>query len=74
MKTKSEEVFENFLTLNNILFQRIEEVKEKASHRPDYLVQVGNSELIFEVKELTGRFGASPASIFAARYKDRGSK
>ena len=52
MKTKSEEVFESFLTLNNIPFKRIEEVQESGSRRPDYSVQVGNCELIFEVKEL----------------------
>ena len=52
MRTKSEEVFERFLTINNVLFQKIEEVPAKGAHRPDYLVQVGNCELIFEVKEL----------------------
>lgn len=52
MKTRSEDVFENFLTLNNVPFQRIEEVKEKGSHRPDYLVKVGDFVLMVEVKEL----------------------
>jgi len=52
MKTKSEEVFESFLALNNVPFQKIEEVKEKASYRPDYLLQVGDLRLAVEVKEL----------------------
>jgi hypothetical protein len=60
MKTKSEEVFESFLALNNVPFKKIEEVREKASHRPDYLVQVGNFELIFEVKQLEGSFRGVP--------------
>ena len=52
MKTKSEEVFESFLTLNGLVFQKIEEVLKKGAHRPDYLVEVGDRKLIFEVKEL----------------------
>lgn len=59
MKTKSEEVFESFLTLYNLPFQKIEEVHEKGARRPDYFVHVGNCGLILEVKELTedGKFG-----------------
>ncbi len=53
MKTKSEEIFENFLNLNNLSFEKIEEVLVKGAHRPDYLVQVGNGQIVFEVKELT---------------------
>lgn len=49
MKTKSEELFENFLIRNNLLFEKIE---EEASPRPDYLVTVRNLQLMFEVKEL----------------------
>lgn len=52
MKTKSEEVFESFLTLNNIPFKKIEEIKEKASYRPDYLLHIGDLKLVVEVKEL----------------------
>jgi hypothetical protein len=33
MKTKSEEVFESFLTLNCLPFQKVEEVLERAAHR-----------------------------------------
>lgn len=49
MKTKSEELFESFLTLNNVPFKKI---KEETSPRPDYLVTAGNLKLVFEVKEL----------------------
>ena len=53
MKTKSEELFETFLNLNNLSFQKIEEVLVKGARRPDYLVEVGKSQVMFEVKELT---------------------
>jgi hypothetical protein len=49
MKTTSEEMFEKFLTENNLPFEKI---KEEDSPRPDYLVQVGELKLVFEVKEL----------------------
>ena len=49
MKTRSEDVFESFLTTNNLAFEKI---KEEALPRPDYLVQIGALKLIFEVKEL----------------------
>ncbi len=49
MKTKSEDVFESFLTGNNIPFEKIE---EEASPRPDYLVHAGGTKIVFEVKEL----------------------
>lgn len=52
MKTKSEQLFEDFLTANHVQFEKIEEVKEKAARRPDYLVSIGNLQLIFELKEL----------------------
>ena len=52
MSTKSEELFEEFLAAHQIRFSRIEEVKEKGESRPDYLVDLGASELIFEVKQL----------------------
>jgi hypothetical protein len=53
MKTKSEEVFERFLALNSLSFEKIEEVNETAAFRPDYLVLLGDVRLVFEVKELT---------------------
>lgn len=49
MKTKSESLFEEFLAINNLLFQKIE---EDVTSRPDYRVSVGGSEIIFELKEL----------------------
>lgn len=52
MKTKSETLFEKFLTAHNVQFEKIEEVKEKAANRPDYLVTLGNVQLVFELKEL----------------------
>jgi hypothetical protein len=62
VKTRSEELFEFFLTCNHLTFSKIE---EETSHRPDYLVEAGTIKLIFEVKELTedNNFGvvADPA-------------
>ena len=56
MKTKSESLFEEFLTVNNLPFEKI---KEDTTPRPDYRVSVGGSEIIFELKELAenGNFG-----------------
>lgn len=50
MKTKSEQIFELFLATHNVAFEKIEEA---TTHRPDYLVSIGEAKLIFEVKELT---------------------
>jgi hypothetical protein len=52
MNTKSEELFEAFLTSHGVRFSRIEEVKEKGARRPDYLVEVGDLRIVFEVKQL----------------------
>ena len=52
MKTKSEQLFETFLTANNVQFEKIEEIKERGAYRPDYLVTLGNLQLVFELKEL----------------------
>jgi hypothetical protein len=49
MKTKSESLFEGFLTTNNLSFEKIE---ENTTPRPDYRVSVGGSDIIFEIKEL----------------------
>lgn len=49
MRTKSEQVFEGFLSDNNLAF---EEIKTAATSRPDYLVRIGESKLVFEIKEL----------------------
>lgn len=50
MKTKSEGLFEEFLTTNKLLFEKI---KEDTSRRPDYRVFVSGCKIIFEIKELT---------------------
>ncbi len=49
MKTKSESLFEGFLTVNNVPFEKI---KEDTTPRPDYLVSVGGVKIVFELKEL----------------------
>jgi hypothetical protein len=49
MKTKSESLFEEFLTVNNVPFEKI---KEDTTPRPDYRVSVGGVEIVFELKEL----------------------
>ena len=50
MKTKSEAIFETFLSVNDLPFQKIE---EETSPRPDYLVSIGPLKVFFEVKELS---------------------
>jgi hypothetical protein len=56
MKTKSEGLFEKFLTVNNLPFEKI---KEDTTPRPDYRVSVAGGEIIFEIKQLEedGDFG-----------------
>jgi hypothetical protein len=49
MKTRSEEILEAFLAANAVSFQKI---AEDTTHRPDYLVSLGEARLILEVKEL----------------------
>src|SRR5262245_50629387 len=50
MKTTSELAFETFLSENDLTFEKI---KEGTTRRPDYLVQLGDLKLMFEIKELT---------------------
>jgi hypothetical protein len=52
MNTKSEDLFEDFLNSNSVRFSRIEEVQEKGARRPDYLVEIGDLRIVFEVKQL----------------------
>jgi hypothetical protein len=52
MKTTSELAFESFLSENNLTFNKIEEAKEDGARRPDYLVQIGDIKLMFEIKGL----------------------
>lgn len=49
MKTKSEALFEAFLAVNKLPFEKVE---EEATPRPDYLVSVGSVRIMFELKEL----------------------
>ncbi len=48
-KTLSEEIFEKFLHDNELKFSKI---KEARSPRPDYIVEIGELNIVFEVKEL----------------------
>ena len=50
MKTTSEVQFEKFLRDNWLAFDR---VKEQTTPRPDYLVQIGDAKVLFEVKEIS---------------------
>jgi hypothetical protein len=50
MKTKSEQIFEEFLAINNVIFEKIEEA---STPRPDYLLLTGGAKVVFELKELT---------------------
>jgi hypothetical protein len=52
VNTKSEALFEEFLHSNGARFSRIEEVKEKDAKRPDYIVEIGDVRIMFEVKQL----------------------
>jgi len=49
MKTTSELELEKFLTENALPFERVE---EQTTPRPDYLVRIGDLQLLFEVKEI----------------------
>jgi hypothetical protein len=70
MKTKSEDLFEGFLAINNLLFEKI---KEDISPRPDYRVSVGGSEIIFELKELAedGNFGLTDLPSYQEQFAHR---
>ena len=48
-KTKSEILFEEFLSTHNLQFEPIEIMN---SPRPDYVVTIGSSKVVVEVKEL----------------------
>ncbi|HEY6340564.1 MAG TPA: hypothetical protein VIY49_03655 [Bryobacteraceae bacterium] len=49
-RTKSEGLFERFLTDNGLEFERI---REDTSSRPDYLVRIAETNVIFEIKEIS---------------------
>jgi hypothetical protein len=63
MKTKSESLFEEFLTVNNLAFEKIE---EDTTPRPDYRVSVGGCVIIFEIKELAEdrNFGVAKDPVY----------
>ncbi len=48
--TKSKLLFEQFLYFHNVHFSR---VPEGADRRPDYLINIGDTSVLFEIKELT---------------------
>jgi hypothetical protein len=83
MNTKSEDLFEAFLTANGVGFSRIEETQnQKGARRPDYLVENDGLKIIFEVKQLgdaaaeraqlTGGWSSTPGA--AVRQVIAGSK
>lgn len=61
-KTKSEEVFEDFLFRHQLAF---EPIPATGSPRPDYLLTCGRVKIIFEVKELTAdeNFATEPFKV-----------
>lgn len=78
MNTKSEDLFEDFLNSNGVRFSRIEEVKEKGAKRPDYLMEIGDLKIVFEVKQfgddedderahLTGGWSSTPGAQLRQR-------
>jgi len=72
-QTKSESLFEDFLTDHNIAFERI---NEAASPRPDYLVTASDLKLIFEIKELSpdqdfGRAGIVYSRTVGSHVRER---
>jgi len=67
MNTKSEDLFEEFLQSNGVRFSRIGEVKEKGAKRPDYLVEIGDLKIMFEVKQLGDDEDAERAQLTGER-------
>jgi hypothetical protein len=61
-KTKSESVFETFLSQHQIPF---EPIPASESRRPDYLVTCGSAKIVFEVKELSvdENFSMEPLTV-----------
>jgi hypothetical protein len=64
MNTKSEDLFEAFLTANSVAFSRIEEAQnQKGARRPDYLVEGDGLKIIFEIKQLDEDPAAERAQV-----------
>lgn len=61
-KTKSESIFESFLSLHQIPF---EPIPASESPRPDYLVTCGAEQIVFEVKEVSEDedFSTKPSTV-----------
>ncbi len=61
-KTKSESVFETFLSQHQISF---EPIPASESRRPGYLVTCGSAKIVFEVKELSvdENFSMEPLTV-----------
>ncbi|HEX4570542.1 MAG TPA: hypothetical protein VH184_08965, partial [Dongiaceae bacterium] len=54
--TKSEKLFEQFLSANGIPFRR---VSTAATRTPDYEIEIGGRCVVIEIKELTSDRGFS---------------
>ena len=52
IKTVSEEVFEEFCSVNGIKCEKISVSNAKNTKSPDYLVTINSIEIIFEIKQL----------------------
>jgi hypothetical protein len=69
MRTTSELAFEKFLTENRLAFERVE---EQQTPRPDYLVQIGDAKVLFEVKEISEdeNFTTEPLKVYGRTIGD----
>jgi len=69
MKTTSELEFEKFLSENALTFHRI---VEQSTPRPDYLVQIGDLKVLFEVKEISEdeNFTTEPLKVYRRTLGD----
>jgi len=70
MKTASESAFESFLNQNKLDWRKIEEAPLSKERRPDYLVQIGDIKLVFEIKELNFAGGNSTIGDHVRRKID----
>lgn len=68
MKTRSEGLFERFLSENQIAFTPIQ---VGANRTPDYSVTVGGVEILFEVKEITADHAWSDVVVHSGTVGER---
>jgi hypothetical protein len=68
-KTKSEAVFEEYLVAHNL---RFDPIAVAHSPRPDYVVTIGSSKILFEVKELSEdeNFQRTPLAVSSRKVGD----